>query len=78
MNFYKIVLHKLRESGVLNRFDCCEGLVFMRMNKIIVYILCGRVWMSGNLCVRRWGILCQDALQGSLRDLDSMHEVKFC
>ena len=34
--------------------------------------------MSGNLCVRRWGILCQDALQGSLRDLDSMHEVKFC
>lgn len=57
MNFYKIVLHKLRESVVLNRFDCCEVFVFMHMNIIIVYILCGRVWMSGNLCVRRWGDL---------------------
>lgn len=45
MNFYKIVLHKLRESGVLNRFDRWSGSVFMRMNIIIVYSMCeGLMW----------------------------------
>ena len=58
MNFYKIVLHKLRESGVLNRFDRWGGSVFMRMNIIIVYSMWeGLMW--GNLYISREEIVCQ-------------------